>query len=104
MLHSFKKYNIRWDWSKDWGFGRERKGNKKSNNVIRKDNLNFYPFFAKIKCFQSDLTEALAKLNQMPLALFRNENPGKNFLYIYIRMTGNVLSFYHLLFKIKKIL
>jgi hypothetical protein len=46
------------------------------------------------------LADALVKLNQTPLALFRDENPGKNFLYIYIEMTGTY--FILLLFKIKK--
>jgi hypothetical protein len=47
--------------------------------------------------FQIDLTEAFAKLNQVPLVVFTSdENPNKdNFLYIYIRMTGKLLSFYH---------
>jgi hypothetical protein len=43
------------------------------------------------------LTEALAKLNQVPLALFpsdKDENP--DFLYISIRMTGTY--FIHLPF------
>jgi hypothetical protein len=46
------------------------------------------------KIFQSDLTEAFAKvkLNQVPLILFPcDENPDKNFFYIYIRMTGILL-------------
>jgi hypothetical protein len=64
-------------------------------------------FFAKIKYFQSVLTEAFAKLSQVPLALFptSDENPeNENFLFISIRMTGRFLSLYHLyyaLFKIK---
>jgi hypothetical protein len=53
--------------------------------VIKKDNLNFY-LFAKIKCFQSDLTEAFAKLNQVPLTLLRSDKD--NFLCICIQMTG----------------
>jgi hypothetical protein len=51
------------------------------------------------------LTEAFAKLNQVPLALFpRDENPNKdNLLYIYIRMTGTYFIFLPFtLFKIKK--
>jgi hypothetical protein len=56
------------------------------------------------KNFQSDLTEAFAKLNQVPLSLFPSddENPDKNFFYICIEVPGSYLSFYHLLFKIKK--
>jgi hypothetical protein len=35
------------------------------------------------------LTEALAKLNQVPLAFFRrDENPNKDFFYILIRING----------------
>jgi hypothetical protein len=63
--------------------------------VIKKDNLFF---FAKIKNknVQSDLAEAFAKLNQVPLALFTHQkktsslskqkrqtkNPNKNFFSI----------------------
>jgi hypothetical protein len=66
---------------------------KKSDN--NKERSQFLPFFAKIECFQSDLTEAFAKLNQVPLALIHSdENPDKNFLYIYIRKAGiHIYSF-----------
>jgi hypothetical protein len=53
------------------------------------------------KNFQSDLTEALAKLNEkVPLALFSSDNDpdNKNVLYIYIRKTGT----FHLRLKLKK--
>jgi hypothetical protein len=56
--------------------------------VIKKDNLNFY-FFASV---QSDLTEAFARLNQTPLALFRDDkNPNKDFFYICITGTYFIL-------------
>jgi hypothetical protein len=39
------------------------------------------------KNFQSDMTEALVRLNQVPLALIHSdENP--DFLFVYIEMTG----------------
>jgi hypothetical protein len=52
------------------------------------------------------LTEAFAKLSRVPLALITSdENPNNdNFLHIYIEMTGKFLTFYHLLFKIKKMI
>jgi hypothetical protein len=48
------------------------------------------------KNFQSDLTEAFAKLNQVPLALFpSDENPEiENFFNIYIEMTGTYFILY----------
>jgi hypothetical protein len=52
-------------------------------------------FFLKIKIlwinnFQCDLTEALVKLNRVPLA--SDEDPvDENIFYIYIKMTGKIL-------------
>jgi hypothetical protein len=79
---------MQWVYSKDWGSGRERKGNKKVN-LFTFSKKFFCDKLLWIKNFQSDLTEAFSKLNQVPLALFpSDENPDKNFFCICIRMTG----------------
>jgi hypothetical protein len=59
-----------------------------------KDNLNFYQKKVKIlqnlANVQSDLKEALVKLNQVPLALvpIDNDPDNENVFCIYIEMTG----------------
>jgi hypothetical protein len=57
------------------------------------------------KRFQSDLTEALARLNQTPLVLFPSDNDPNNekvFRSIFIEMTGTYFILLAFIFKIKK--
>jgi hypothetical protein len=84
ILHPFKKYNIRWVYSKGWGFGRERKCNNERYSFCLIKEISLKIKLLWINNFQSDLTEAFSKLNQVPLARFRFENSENNFLYIYI--------------------